>query len=246
MMIRVLRATRAVALFFVFALRATEPVAATFQVDPIRIEFGPATTTAAVTLRNAGDESVVVQAQVLAWSQRDGTDHYERTDDMLLSPPIVTIPARGTQIVRVAQRERGPSVREAAYRLFLQEVPGPPKPGFQGLQVALRIGIPIFVRPATAQLRARWTAQARPDGWNVELANQGNFHLQVLGLVLADARGEALTEDSAGPGYVLPGQSRTWELRARASLPAGLVPVRVRAMTDAGPIEADVVVTTRP
>ena len=64
-----------------------------------------------------------------------------------MSPPIATIAPDKEQIIRVGLRRAPDKERELSYRLFLQEVPAPPKPGFQGLQVALRVGLPVFVQP---------------------------------------------------------------------------------------------------
>ena len=131
------------------------------QPDPDRAD-SKASATRSITVRNDGEEPVVVQSSVLAWTQEDGKDIYASTTEALVTPPIMTIAAGAEQIVRVGLRRPPDPRSELAYRVFLQEVPPPPKPGFTGLQVALRVGLPVFVAPgAPAARRLEWSAADR-------------------------------------------------------------------------------------
>ncbi len=65
-------------------------------------------TTAAMTVRNDGDDAVVIQASLLSWAQDEsGQDVYTPTNEALVTPPIMTIPPGGEQIVRVGLRRAG-------------------------------------------------------------------------------------------------------------------------------------------
>src|SRR3546814_9833017 len=68
----------------------------------------------------------------MAWSQSGGKDVFAAVDDILATPPIFTIPAGGSQVIRVGSRRAPDPQHERAYRLFLREVPPAPQPGFQG------------------------------------------------------------------------------------------------------------------
>jgi fimbrial chaperone protein len=145
-------------------------------------------------------------------------------------------------VVRVGLRRAPDAHRELAYRLFLQEIPPPPKPGFQGLRVALRIGVPVFVVPAVAAAPVlRWQAARAPQGQlKVSLANSGNAHVQVANFKLAVVGGEDLGTHQVS-AYVLPGQSRDWLVKASPMPAAGAV-LRLTAQTDAGDVQAEPVV----
>ena len=65
---------RAASLLLGFALSATAS-AGSFQVNPIRIELSKGITTAVVTVRNDGEEAVVLQSSVLGWTQEGGDLH---------------------------------------------------------------------------------------------------------------------------------------------------------------------------
>jgi fimbrial chaperone protein len=61
--------------------------AGSFSVSPIRIELSSAQRSAVLTIRNGGDQPVVVQAQLVDWSQADNEDRLEPTNDLIASPP---------------------------------------------------------------------------------------------------------------------------------------------------------------
>jgi fimbrial chaperone protein len=215
--------------------------ASSFQVNPVRAELSPGQPVVALTVRNIGSEPAVMQLEVMNWSQQEGQDIYSATKEILATPPIFTVPGGGSQIVRVGLRRAPDAHRELAYRLFLQEVPPPPKPGFQGLQVALRVGVPVFVAPAAVQPPAlSWRANRTPDGrLEVGVTNNGNAHIQVASFKLALTGGKESAIQQAA-AYVLPGQSRKWLVKAFLAPPPGAT-VHVSAQTDAGELDGGIV-----
>jgi fimbrial chaperone protein len=223
-------------------LAVTQAGAGSFQVNPIRVEMTKGATTAAITVRNDGEDAIVVQSSIVGWSQDNGQEVYAPTTEALATPPIMTVPAGGEQIVRVGLRRAADPQHELTYRLYLQEVPPPPKPGFTGLQVALRVGLPVFVAPAAPGVRRlEWSAQVRPDGTIVLAAqNTGNAHVQVTDfeLRLPDA-GEPVAHESS-LAYVLAGQRRQWTLSAPADRVKSARELRLKAFTDAGEIDTAV------
>jgi fimbrial chaperone protein len=231
---------RAAVPLFGFALAAMAH-AGSFQVNPIRIELSKGTTTAVVTVRNDGEEPVVLQSSVLGWTQEGGKDVYASTSEALITPPVMTIAPGAEQIVRVGLRRPADPRNELAYRVFLQEVPPPPKPGFTGLQVALRVGIPMFVAPtAPAVRKLEWSAVIGADGAIQLVAqNPGNAHVQITDfeLRIPDASEPVAHESSLA--YVLAGQRREWTLPAtpRAKSASEL---RLKAYTDAGEVDTAV------
>lgn len=218
--------------------------AGSFQVNPVRATLSANLPVGSLTVRNTGAEPAVVQLEVVSWSQQDGKDVYVPTREILATPPIFTVPPGGSQVVRVGLRRAPDPRRELTYRLFLQEVPPPPKPDFQGLQVALRVGVPVFVLPpAPAKPVLRWQVSRTPQGkLQLSLSNSGNAHIQVANFKLVPAKGEPLPTQQVA-AYVLPGQSRSWLVEAATAPPPGTT-LRVSAQTDAGDVEAEVVVAT--
>lgn len=231
------------ALFALLCAVAQPGFAGSFEVNPIRVQLTPAARSAALTVKNSGTEPVVVQASVQAWSQKGGDDVLSATSEVLVSPPIATIAPGAEQIVRVGLRRAPDDKQELSYRLFLQEVPPPPRPGFQGLQVALRIGLPVFVQPRSGPAKPAlvWDARMRDAGTiSLRLRNEGNAHIQVSDVAMFAPGGKEPLASHASLSYVLPGQSRAWELKTRDAGLKANQRLRLKASTDAGSIETGI------
>jgi fimbrial chaperone protein len=222
--------------------------AANIDVSPVRIQLSPAGATTVLTLTNGGDAPAVVQCQLVSWTQHDSEDVYVPSGDLIASPPIFTVPPGKKQLVRIGLRRPPQGTQETAYRIYLQEIPGPPKPGFQGLRMALRLGIPIFVAPAEAvKPQLRWSARLEAGGktLSIELQNSGSAHVQVLDFVISQPpAGETVARETV-PVYVLAGQSRRWILKPLERSLHVAEDVHLKANTDSGEFDEDLVLEGR-
>ena len=217
--------------------------AGSFQVNPIRIELSGAKRIVAERVTNTGTEPVVVQMSVMAWTQDNGKNVLTPTREIIVSPPIATIAPGQEQIVRVGLRRAPDPQRELSYRLFVREVPPPPKPGFQGLVVALRIGLPIFVQPREGRAKPVlvWSARlSGPAAIRLSLENRGTGHIQISDLTLSEAGQKEPVAQEGGLAYILAGQSRQWDLALKKPLHDKNERLRLNASTDAGRIEAEI------
>lgn len=212
--------------------------AGSIAVSPLRVSLTTAEPTGAITVRNNSPEATVVQLEVVQWSQHEGADVLQATDDLLASPPIFTVPAGGQQVLRLGLRRPVDPERELTYRLILRELPAAPEEGFQGLQMVMNISLPVFVLPlAKVQPDLAWKAVLDNTGMTrLSVTNSGNAHVKVtdLSLVLADGARSGIKN---GSGYVLANQSREWSVDAYA--PAGSI-LNLVAQTDAGELHAEV------
>jgi fimbrial chaperone protein len=227
-------------LCFAAFLAATAATAGTFSIAPVRVELQGSARTAVLTVHNDDDAPLVIQASMLAWSQPGGEEQYTASHDLLVTPPVFTLPARGEQILRVALRTAPDATHELDYRLLLAEVPQAPAKGFTGLQLALRLSLPVFILPgAPAHPELHWRAQRRTDGTLLVTAtNTGTAHLQVIDFDLVFGAAQQSAHASV-TRYVLPGSSIAWTLTA----PAGVAPdaaLSVHGHGDQGEFQADV------
>ena len=212
--------------------------AGSFDVSPVRITLSTQHGTDVVTLGNPGTSPLTVQLQVVAWTQVQGEEVYVPSRDILVTPPIFTVPAGGKQIIRAGLRKPADAKQETSYRLYMQEISQPPQGGGAAVAFALRVGIPVFVEPAVAvKPELHWTAKVlSPTQLQVTLANGGNAHIEITSLALTTAKdGKSLAK--AGATYVLPGASHTWKMKLDRSLPDGSA-LRVSAESDQGTFDA--------
>jgi len=229
-------------------LAAARPAAAsTLSVAPIRAELSSATRTAVITVVNQEDAAVVVQARPAAWSQHEAHDQLDDTHDLLVTPPLFTIPPKGQQVLRVALLREPDPARELDYRLVLSEVPSTAALETNELRVTLRITLPVFVGArARAAPDLAWSHAWLPDGTlQLEAHNRGSAHIQILDFDVQDVQsGEhapgALHND--GARYLLPGSSAQWQLHAGAGQAPRAGAVIIKGHSDAG----DFTVTSSP
>lgn len=212
-------------------------LAGSFSVFPIRADLGSAKQVASLTVRNTGDEPATIQLQAMSWRQQDGLDSLESTRELLATPPIFTVQAGGSQIVRVGLRRAPDADMELSYRLLLREVPSEPKPGFAGLRVALELSVPVFVAPLSGKAapNLQWALVEAGDGPRLRVNNAGNGHVRIGSVILAAPSGEAIGPVDVS-AYVLPGQARELSLPRRPAPVGGL---RVNARTGHGELAAD-------
>lgn len=229
-----------VALCALVAAPLSAALAGSFQVNPIRVDLSAALTSQTLTVRNDGSDTLVVQMSVQAWTQEDGQDVHRPTQDALVTPPIAQIAPGGEQVIRVGLRRPPDPTKQSTYRLFVQEVPAAPTATTTGLQVALRVSLPIFVAAAGPVKRdVAWSATRGADGTlRLTVENRGNVHAQILDLALHAPGREDPIARQAQVAYVLAGQRRTFPMPLEVPLPADVTSLRLAGHTDAGPADA--------
>lgn len=137
------------------------PAQAAVTLSPVVVQVA-SNGRAIVTVRNERSREVLYQITVLQWFQLDGQDRYEATADFMASPPLFTLAAGASQIVRVGFRRPVRSPVEQAYRLVLAEVPRPgDSAGGRGqIEFAMQYDLPVFVASTQG-------ADPRPLLWQI-------------------------------------------------------------------------------
>ena len=187
-------------------------LAGSFSISPVRVFLESRQRAAALTIVNSADTEVVLQADVLRWSQDGaGNDQLEPSDDLIVSSPILKVPAQGRQVVRLARLVAPDPQRQLTYRLLLREVPDTSRamqPG-ASLPIALVLSIPIFLSPPGVQPEVRCALHAGQTP-KVECRNDGRAYAQLRELsVLRDGRTLGRFE---GVVYLLAGSRRVLPL----------------------------------
>src|SRR5579863_2191714 len=214
--------------------------AGSFEVNPVILVLSGSHTSDVVRVTNTGVQPVVVQAQLYAWSQVNGSNAYADSRDLVMTPPIFTIPAGGEQLVRIGLRNPQGPAHELNYALFLAEVP-PSKGQHLGLQIALRVGMPVFVEPSNdIAPDLHWTL-ARTSGGELTVTanNTGPGHAEVKNFSLT-REGNKTPLVQANGGYVLAGQSRAWTVKLPMTLATGAA-LELAADTDGGTVRAQLI-----
>jgi len=197
--------------FCVLTFNFSAALAGTFNVSPVKINLSKNSSTAILQVSNAGNSDTTIQLQTIRWIQDGEGDRLQPTREIIATPQIFSIKAGATQLIRVGMVIRPDPINEKAYRLVLDEIPSPPEPCFKGLQVALKITLPIFVQSSSKsdpELDFSWF-QTPDKKIRVSIANHGSAHAQILRTKISDESDEkSVFFNQEKSLYILPGQSR--------------------------------------
>ena len=190
--------------------------AATLQISPVMVDMAPQQGASGITLRNPDAMPVYGQVRVYAWEQRDGDDVLLPTDEIQVSPPIIQVPPRSEQLVRLVRASREPAAIEKSYRLVIDEIPDPSTPAVNGVVLRLRYSVPVFVAGATPEPRPElsWRAAREGKEWVLSLNNTGTRYAQVASLQVLDSGGKPVAEVDGLVGYALAQRQRQWRIPA--------------------------------
>lgn len=192
-------------------LEGTCVFASSFSVSPTRIPLSGKNSAVTVRLLNNGDEPVTVQAHIVAWTLSENKLVYHDSDDVLLNPPIFTLEPDQAQLMQLGLRRPRAEGNEIAYRLIVDEVPPPPKPGLS-LRRLSRISVPIFVEPqGGARNQVDWKAELVPGGgMKITATNKGNVHVQIKRLDLLPEGSTDAPSSKKMLDYLFPGMTGEW------------------------------------
>jgi fimbrial chaperone protein len=231
----------AAAALAVLLVRPPQARAADVQVNPVVVELSAAAPSAIVALRNVGKEAVRFEVQVRTWSQNEaGEMELASTDDVVAYPPVVELAPGEQRNLRVGgATPLGPL--EKSYRLFIKELPPPPRPG-AGSQVRVisRIGLPVFVAPLkVVEGAAVEDLAVRGGRVTFTLRNTGTVRVRPTSVKVVGTSGRAvLLERGLTAWYVLAGGVRRYELELPRETCARVREVGVEVAMDRGPLRA--------
>lgn len=207
------------------------------QVGPTLIEMAPGKQAEAVWLSNTGTAPIAVQVRVFRWDQERSENQLTATDELVVSPTQTTIQQGQRQLVRILRRGQ-PSQEERSFRIIVDELSSGADAPSSGLQFRLRYSIPVFVAAPGERSRntpdlqvSLETPSARTDDSFLVISNSGRQRAQLAEVTL-DLPPRAPVTVSAGLlGYVLPGRTMRWRVKALTTdnAQAGELKVRINA-----------------
>lgn len=214
------------------ALFVSSPVlAGNFAVSPIRLVFDAENRNAAITIRNEAKSDLNVQIALYEWTQgKDGKDSYKKSDDLLYFPRLAKIHAGESRVVRVGLKGVSPQREEKQYRLYVEELPGQTKAKGMALAVAVRFGVPIFVKPVVIRSSGNIEKLGMDKGQiGLVIRNTGNIHFKITSIRVDS--GESYSDELTG-WYLLPGARRKYQIVVPEGKCASLKQVNIKVKTD--------------
>lgn len=213
------------------ALGSAGANAATLTISPVSVVLDPGRTSAVLEVTNLEPAPVTLQARIYNWSQSDNEDLLAPTSDIIMSPPIATIPPGGSQTLRLLLRPGAKAItdRERHYRVLLDEIPAVGA-GSGRVSFAMRSSIPVIVKsPSPSSSRLGWHA-ARDGGGAVVITaiNSAIAYDQIFALAAILDDGTVHNGTLRGTNaYVLPQARRQWVVPGKHG--SGSVRLRITA-----------------
>lgn len=179
-------------------------------------------------IQNQGNSATTMQVRIVRWKQEGGYERYTAQQEVVASPPIVTIGKGSKQLIRLIKQGTIPLGVEQAYRIIVDEIP---QPGAKaeptiGLKLQMRYSIPLFVYgqgiPTIKEGAHHALVDTRNLSWHIrqdggqpelEVRNRGDVHVR-LSQVALEQGGQKRTVADGLLGYVLPNSTRSWPIPA--------------------------------
>ena len=208
--------------------------AGSFVVAPVRVDLSSVKRSAELAVSNDDDAPLTLQLRVMAWNQLDEQDVLSNTTNLLATPTVFELTPHESRKIRVALRQAPVRSVEVAYRLFIEVVPqgALSRPG---IQVALRMSVPVFAAPEVAVKKPLvWHAVQHAGVVSLSVFNASNGSSRLVNLRATPVSGDALPI-----AYVLAGQRRTWVLPFNAERGEPKL-LHITGLTEDGSLSADV------
>ena len=211
----------------------------------MQVALSSAASSTLLTLSNESSESLRFQVRVYAWNQSpNGEMELAPTDDIVLFPTLITLPAGKSRKVRIgAATSFGSS--EKSYRVFFEELPPLDGTGEEvsqsGVRILTKMGIPIFLRPSKPHSTGVIDGLALEGGhlrFLVRNAGNAHFILRAVRIKGVGTAGDPIFDREEAGWYVLPGGTRAYDLAIPADVCSQVKGVTIESETEQGTFRA--------
>lgn len=189
-------------------------LAGEWRVAPIRLDLGSDTRSGVISVVNEGTGRFQVQMRAFLWEQdAEGKDLLTETSDLIFFPRIMTFEKPEERILRAGIKIPA-AAREKTYRLFIEEIPEPKKTEGTNIAVAIRFGVPVFVKPLQEEPKGEVGSLEISNGeCRVTVKNSGNVHftIEAVNFKGSNHEGEPTFSEKLDGWYLLNGASRVYK-----------------------------------
>ncbi len=207
--------------------------AASLQASPVLIELRQDSPSATVQIRNTGQAPIGVQTRVFRWTQENGQENLEETDDITASPPMTTLQPGTTYSVRLVRVNREPVAQEQAYRVLVDELPDPNRQQSGTIAMVVRHSIPVFLLAEEGKpAQVSWAVGTRNGRLVLRATNAGDRRVRLANVSVQVPGGGKVSFGNGLLGYALAGSTMEWLSPGRGSGSGGTI----TATTDRGPL----------
>ena len=186
------------------------------KVSPVVLEINKEKKIVTLSFTNDTGNDINIQTSALTWSQVNGEDKYSPTNDLIVIPAIVSIPAGKEQKFRISKRVIDNNSVEQAYRIYLQDV----SPDFvdpnnpTGVAFKFNQDLPAYYFSGKQVYNKKFfnasiCKSANPKTMCVRIENTGDFRLSLRGVKAKSLEGKVQDDFDVGiSGTIL---AKSWK-----------------------------------
>ena len=187
------------------------------DISPVHIRLSRSHKIETVQLINLSHQrSSLFQISLYRWRQHGNHNFQEKTQALMVTPPMVDLSPNQRQIIRVGVLRFLPLDHEVAYRLVLRQIPMHHQEKGSGLRMLLATKLPIFVEPCPLPKptfhHLTWHLHFNNKHLVLTVENHNKKHIQVNEVDLLNKQDQHIRFKIPTFVYVLAGQSHTWRI----------------------------------
>jgi fimbrial chaperone protein len=214
----------------------TSSQAGSLQIEPVLIDVAAPGAASTVSLRNDGATPINAQIRIFRWSQVDGKETLEPTDDVVASPPAVSLAPKTNYVARIVRVTKRPISGEESYRVLIDQLPAPAQQRGNAVNLLVRYSIPVFFGASDRRDPAvAWSVAVSGNKVKVTAHNDGDRRIRIASLNIRNAKGKTVSFGKGLVGYVLGKSTVGWTAPAGEFAAGGSI--SINAQSDTGPIE---------
>lgn len=184
-----------------------------WRVTPIRLDFDKGTKSGVITITNDSAEKVRLQIKSTEWIQdSEGKDKYTDTSDLVYYPKMMILDNKEEKVLRAGIKTTEVE-KEKTYRLFIEEIPEPGTAEGSRVAIALRFGVPIFIKPQKEEVKGEIEKLEMSNGvFKTVVKNHGNVHFMISSINIKgkNKAGDEIFAKELSGWYLLNGTSRPY------------------------------------
>ena len=178
-------------------------------ISPVHLSMSVKKPIISLTVTNDSAKIMTFQTKTVIWSQVNGDNVYSDTNDLMITPPIVSIQANSSQVFRLALFTNSPHLVELSYRVILEDITAELASEENGLSFKFNHSLPFMYAPITPLDSVLWTrCESNVMGKScLRMDNQGNRHAKLVRFNAVSTTAQVPYE---GAKTVLAGSSAQW------------------------------------
>lgn len=187
---------------------------ASLQISPVSVDIPAPALTTTVTLRNLDPAPITAQMRIFKWTQIDGKDVLQPTQDVVASPPSESLENGKPYTIRIVRLSHAPVIAEESYRLIIDQTSNFDPNDVAGVNLSIRYSIPVFFSRSSTAPKIVWKASMLGDEILLTGQNLGQKRMRISDLIVQGANGSTASLGNGLAGYILRKASMQFKLSA--------------------------------